>query len=72
MEKERQKVIVPMEFEPTRWIVPELREPPTSMTLYPHVSLEDNDHSCVGELPEPKLFHVDEIYSECQIKKDSI
>ena len=61
MEKERPKVIVPTEFEPTRLIVPELREPPTSMTLYPHVSLEDNDHSCVGELPEPKLFQVDEI-----------
>lgn len=48
------------EFEPKRWIVPELREVPTSMTLYPHVSLEDNDLSCVGEFPEPKLLQVDE------------
>ena len=49
------------DFEPTRWIVPELREPPTSMTLYPHISLEDIDLSNIGELPEPKLFHVNEI-----------
>ena len=60
MEKERQKEIE-TGFEPTRWIVPELREPPTSMTLYPHVSLEDIDLPCVGELTEPKLFHVNEI-----------
>ncbi len=59
MEKERPKEIE-TEFEPTRWIVPELREYPTSMTLYPHISLEDIDLSCVGELPEPKLFHVDD------------
>ena len=49
-------------FGPTRWIVPVLREPPTSMTLYPHISLEDIDLSCIGELPEPKLFHLDEIF----------
>ena len=60
MEKERQKEIE-TGFEPTRWIVPELMEPPTSMTLYPHVSLEVIDLPCVGELPEPKLFHVNEI-----------
>jgi len=60
MEKERQKEIE-TGFEPTRWIVPELREPPTSMTLYPHISLKDIDLSCVGELTEPKLFHVNEI-----------
>ena len=60
MEKERPKE-TETRFEPTSWIVPELREPPTSMTLYPHVSLEDIDLSCVGELTEPKLFHVNEI-----------
>ena len=60
MEKERQKVIVPTDFELTRWIVPELREAPTSMTLYPHISLEDIDLTCFGELPEPKLFHLDD------------
>ena len=49
------------DFKPTRWIVPELREPPSSMTLYPHISLEDIDLSNIGELPEPKLFHVNEI-----------
>ena len=49
------------DFKPNRWIVPELREPPTSMTLYPHISLEDIDLSNIGELPEPKLFHVNEI-----------
>ena len=31
------------DFKPTRWIVPELREPPTSMTLYPHIFWEDID-----------------------------
>ena len=60
MEKERQKEIE-TEFEPTRWIEPELRGLPTSMTLYPHISLEDIDLSCIEELPEPKLFHVEEI-----------
>lgn len=60
MEKERQKEIE-TGFEPTRWIMPELREPLISMTLYPHISLEDIDLSCIGALPEPKLFHVDEI-----------
>ena len=49
------------EFEPSKWIVPELMEPPTSMTLYPHISLDDIDLTCVGELPEPKLFQVDEM-----------
>ena len=44
------------EFKPSEWIVPELREPPTSMTLYPHISLEDIDLSCIGELPEPNCF----------------
>ena len=48
------------EFEPTKWIVPELREPPTSMTLYPHISLENIDLTCFGELPKPKLFHLDD------------
>lgn len=52
------------DFKPTRWIELELREPPTSMTLYPHISLEDIDLSCIGELPEPKLFHVEEIEIE--------
>ena len=61
MKKERQKEIE-TGFEPTRWIVPELHEPPTSMTLYPHISLEDIDLSCIGDLPEPKLFQVDEIF----------
>jgi hypothetical protein len=60
MKEEKQKEMT-SEFEPTRWIVPELREPPTSMTLYPHISLEDIGLSCIGELPEPKLFHLDEI-----------
>lgn len=60
MERERQKEIKTI-FEPTRWIVPELREPPTSMTLYSHVSLENTVLSCIGELPEPKLFQLDEI-----------
>lgn len=60
MVKERQKEIE-TEFEASRWIVPELRELPTSMTLYPHISLEDIDLSCIGDLPKPKLFHVDEI-----------
>jgi len=59
MKEEKQKEMT-SEFEPTRWIVPVLREPPTSMTLNPHISLEDNDLSCIGKLPEPKLFHVDE------------
>lgn len=63
MKKERQKEIE-TGFEPTRWIVPELHEPPTSMTLYPHISLEDIDLTCIGELPEPKLFHVNEIEIE--------
>ena len=61
MEEERPKEIG-TEFEPTRWIVPELREHPTSLTLYSHISLEDIDLSCVGELPEPKLFQVDELF----------
>lgn len=52
------------DFKPTRWIVPELREPPTSMTLYPHISLDDIDLSYIGELPEPKLFYVNEIEIE--------
>ena len=52
------------DFKPTRWIELELREPPTSMTLYPHISLEDIDLSSIGELPEPKLFHVNEIEIE--------
>ena len=60
MKKERQKEIE-TGFELTRWIVPGLREPPTSMTLYPHVSLEDTVHSCIGDLPEPKLFQVDNV-----------
>ena len=63
MEKERHKEMI-TGFKPSRWIVPELREPPTSMTLYPHISLEDIDLSCIGELPEPKLFHVNEIEIE--------
>ena len=50
------------DFKPNRWIVLELREPPSSMTLNPHISLEDIDLSCIGELPEPKLFHLDEIF----------
>ena len=49
------------DFKLNRWIELELREPPTSMTLYPHISLEDIDLSNIGELPEPKLFHVNEI-----------
>lgn len=52
------------DFKPTRWIVLELREPPTSMTLNPHISLEGIDLSCIGELPEPKLFYVNEIEIE--------
>ena len=63
MKEEKQKEMT-SEFEPTRWIVPELREPPTSMTLYPHISLEDIGLSCIGELPEPKLFQVDEVEIE--------
>lgn len=63
MKEEKQKEMT-SEFEPTRWIVPELREPPTSMTLNPHISLEDIDLSCIGELPEPKLFQVDEVEIE--------
>ena len=59
MKEEKQE-----DFKPTKWIVPELRKPPTSMTLYPHISLEDIDLSCIGELPEPKLFHVNEIEIE--------
>ena len=49
------------DFKPNRWIVLELREPPSSMTLYPHISLDDIDLSCIGELPDPKLLHLDEI-----------
>ena len=60
MEKERQKEIE-TEFEPTRWIVPELRESPTSMTLYPRVTVEDIDLALVDNLPKPKLFQVDKI-----------
>ena len=60
MKRERQKEIE-TGFEPSRWIVPELKEPPASMTLYPHISLEDMVLSCIGELPEPKLFYVNEI-----------
>jgi hypothetical protein len=63
MVKERQKEIE-TEFEASRWIVPELRELPTSMMLNPHISLEDIDLSCIGELPEPKLFQVDEVEIE--------
>ena len=57
MKEEKQE-----DFKPNRWIVPVLREPPTSMTLNPHISLEDIDLSCIGDLPEPKLFQVDEIF----------
>ena len=60
MKEEKQEEMT-SEFKLTRWIVPELREPPTSMTLYPHISLEDIDFTCIGELPEPKLFHMDEM-----------
>lgn len=60
MKRERQKEIE-TGFEPTRWIVSKLGEPPSSMTLYPHISLEDFDLTCIGELPVPKLFHVNEI-----------
>lgn len=59
--KKETKEEMTSEFKPTRWIVPELREYPTSMTLYPHISLEDIDLTCIGELPEPKLFHADEV-----------
>ena len=34
------------DFKPNRWIELELREPPSSMTLYPHISLDDIDLSC--------------------------
>jgi len=60
MKKEGQKEIE-TGYEPTRWIVPELRKPPTFMTLYPRITLDDIHLPCVGELTEPKLFHVDEI-----------
>ena len=63
MKKERQKEMI-TEFKPSRWIVPELGEPPSSMTLYPHISLEDIDLICIGELPVSKLFHVNEIEIE--------
>ena len=56
MKEEKQK-----DFKPTRWIVPELVEPPTSMTLYPHISLDDIELTCVGELSEPKLFYIEMI-----------
>lgn len=59
MKRERQKEMV-TEFEPTRWIVPELGELPTSMTLYPRVAVEDIDLPCVGDFPDSKLFHVDD------------
>ena len=52
------------DFKPNRWIELELREPPTSRTLYPHISLDDIDLSCIGELPEPKLFQVDDVEIE--------
>ena len=48
------------EFKPSEWIVPELREPPTSMTLYPRIALDNINLPCIGELPENRLFHVDE------------
>ena len=60
MKKEKQEEMI-IGFKPSRWVVSELLECPTSMTLYPHVSLEDIDLPCVGELTEPKLFHVNEI-----------
>ena len=60
MEKERQKEIE-AGFEPIRWIVPKLREPPTSMTLNPRVIVEDIDLALVENLPKPKLFQVDKI-----------
>lgn len=60
MEKERQ-IEIETGFEQTRWIVSELREPPATMTLYPHISLEDIDLSCVGGLPNFRLFQVDGI-----------
>ena len=49
------------DFKPTRWIVTEQREPPTSVTLNPRVTVEDIDLASVDELPEPKLFQVDKI-----------
>lgn len=52
------------DFKPNRWIELELREPPSFMTLYPHISLDDIDLSCIGELPEPKLFQVDVVEIE--------
>ena len=48
MKEEKQE-----DFKQTRWIVPELREPPTSMTLYPHISVEDIGLYCIGEIPGP-------------------
>ena len=48
-------------FEPTRWVVPEQQEIPTSVTFNPRVMAEDVDLTWDGKLPEPKVFHVDEI-----------
>lgn len=48
-------------FEPTRWVVPEQQEIPTSVTLNPRVMAEDVNLAWAGMLPESQVFHVDEI-----------
>ena len=60
MEKERQNEMT-TGFKPSRWILPELRESPTSMTLYPRVTVEGIALAWVDNLPKPKLFQVDKI-----------
>lgn len=60
MKKERKKERT-IGFKPSRWVVSELQECSSSMTLNPRITLDDIHLPCVGELTEPKLFHVDEI-----------
>lgn len=60
MKKERKNDMA-IGFKPSRWVVSELQECPSSMTLNPRISLDDINLPCVSELPEPKMFHVEEI-----------
>lgn len=60
MKKDKQEEMI-IGFKPSRWVVSEMQECPTSMTLYPHISLEDIDLPRVGELPESNSFQEDEI-----------
>lgn len=48
-------------LKPTRLLVPELGETPTSMTLYPRFVEDDANLSLSDNIPEPKVYYNVEI-----------